>query len=145
MLSLTRDRLKHLEVKKSTIPNAGLGVYLKKGAPTFAKDAPLMRYYGKTMEDGEQTFGPYLLRYGGGWLDPLMENGELIVPSNKLYPANPGPRVNDARDDRNQLRYGEAMIDEKGFPFVLMTLNKGVREGEELFAQYGAAYWANWS
>lgn len=144
VLQTTRDILQHLEVKESTIKNAGLGVFLKQGAPDFPPGTPMMRYYGHLVKGGEQEFSPYLLQYGGDYLDPE-KDGKIMVPKNKLYPANPGPRVNDAKDDRNKLRYEEPLFDEEGLPFVVMNLKRKARPGEELFCPYGKPYWDNWS
>jgi len=142
-----------LEVRPSTIPNAGMGLFTTIDLPA---NQPIVLYYGELTTRAQ---GGYCISVSQKHkLDgkPVVEvtrhdnNGDgddvgVVVMVNK------GRCVNDARKNtvslKNNMRYGPLLLASEvnsSHPCVVMSSTRRIKAGEELLASYGMAYWKDW-
>ncbi len=117
----------HLEIKKSTIPNAGLGLF---ATSNLKADTFICEYKGEIQY--EIMSGPYVLELGKGKY--LNGNSSINVGSysNECHrndKINCYCQGNNARLILN--------IDDR----VYLRLTRNVKAGEEIFTSYGNSYW----
>lgn len=132
----------NLKIKKSNIPNAGLGVFahcpkMPKGYPVFRKGYRIYPYYGENISDEElhkrynNCTGPYALggecRYG--W--PSTVDAALVRSIMSL--------VNHSSRFENICYVGGRRSDGG----VNCEAVKDIYHGDELYADYGCQYFDN--
>lgn len=127
-----------IEVKKSTIPGAGLGLFLKEDIPNgyIPRNVIIDCYYGRKIKTKdldnlpEQAF-LYLMQLDDDtYIDGFTEKNFLSF-------------CNDARGIiripylKNNCRF-QFLDDEQN---IALISSRRIKAGEELFAFYGASYW----
>lgn len=129
---MTKFLDKHLEVKKSTIENAGLGLFTK---IDIAKGTTIIEYKGKvtTWEDADKMHGdnPYL----------FCVNKNHTIDGSK-DPKSLAKYVNDAKgltQIKGLKNNCEYVIYEKNRVFI--DAKRDIPAGSELFVGYGKDYW----
>lgn len=156
------SKLKHVEVKKSQIKDAGLGLYSKK---VIQRNQPVVVYYGTKLSTND-VYDKYVNNP-----DEYKEmnkvsrgtpNGYSIIGTYTNVPNLQGVYVNDIASlkmyfddyDKNNHDYNKNMlrdyaktvtkcnlktIDTTDYPVYYAT--RGIKKGEELYAHYGIGYW----
>jgi hypothetical protein len=121
-----------LEVKPSTIPNSGMGLFTKADIP---KGEGICEFTGKVITSEEaDSLTPPESHYLVGRSD-----GSILNVYNSDSPAI---RANDAHGTR--FRNNSEIVEyEDGTLWLAST--KNIRAGEEIFCSYGSDYWDNWS
>lgn len=136
----------NLEIKKSQIPNAGLGVYTRSFIPA---ETLIDEYAGELRDHG----GLYALQIMPGlfvdafvWPRPYMgiiNDCSFVAP---VYKRKKGRRI-DITPDAYYDERGDKLIvncyfkvcakEKKGYVYSLVD----IAEGQELFVSYGKDYW----
>ena len=122
----------YLEIRKSSIPGAGYGVFCKK---PIANGTDLGYYRGEIItadeherRHGKKGYGEYVLI-----LTDMDNKKEQLHIDGKKY-HNWVSRINAPKGTGKK---PNVYWDAHGHVFA----SKNIKEGEELFANYGAAYW----
>ena len=127
--------IKHLKVKESTIPNAGKGVFaidLKKGNNeiVFKKNETIAPYMGEllTNEDLQNRYDDYTAPYG------------IYVSKNQNRDAacdrGLGSLINHKPSAQSNVKFSVNPQNKT----VSIKAKRNIRNGEELFANYGNEY-----
>jgi SET domain-containing protein len=118
-----------LEIKKSTIPEAGKGLFtlvdIDAGDYISEFTGDVISEEDSRELEGER--GHYLIS---------MNDGSLLDVYDSDCPAR---FANDAKDERNN---SEIQEDDEGRCWLVATSN--IHSGEEIFCSYGEDYWENW-
>lgn len=110
-----------LQIKKSTIPDSGLGVYSTRARK---KNDYLTNYKGEKAPAGIKIQGDYVLQQGSKYYDAKYSNSCV------------GRFLNDARGPKNNSRFSS------GYKYpISIRATKPIKKGDELFIPYGKAYW----
>lgn len=124
-----------LVIKPSTIPDAGLGVFvqdnkLEPNAIVFKKGQLRFPYYGKVINEAEliDRYGGYTAPYGIKLNKGLYEDGALM--------RGIGTLVNHQTNARSNCKFA---LNPKT-NLINITNTKALRSGEELFVNYGRIY-----
>jgi len=117
-----------LEIRQSTIPQAGKGLFT---LVDIDKDSKISEFTGEIIseEDSLKLEGPrghYLIDAGDGKMLDVY-NSDCLAKS-----------ANDARDHRNN----SEIVEEHGRFWLVST--RDIYAGEEIFCSYGDGYWENW-
>ena len=122
----------HIEIRKSTIPGAGNGVFCKKAIPS---GMDLGYYRGEIISPEEHErrytkkgYGEYVLVATDMDKDPEQVHIDGIKHNNWISRVN-APKGTGKKPNIYWDNYGHV--------FSL----RNIKAGEELFANYGAAYW----
>ena len=112
-------------MKKSTIPRAGKGLFVKRD---FANNEKIGDYSGQKMSvaafEAQVPESAYGYRFRGKIIDAKKTQSTIT-----RY-------ANDARDHRNNSQFVD------GRRKVALVATKPIKSGSEVFADYGATYWA---
>ena len=119
---------KDLQIKKSTIPNAGKGLFAKRD---FKKNEVIGKYTGervtaKQLQDrcGYST-APYGLQVGNRIFDSACDRGIMSLANAKREMANANAKiVNKGTDSGANVR-----------------ATKSIKKGDEIYVHYGSTYW----
>ena len=113
------------KLKKSTIPRAGKGLFVKRD---FANNEKIGDYSGQKMSvaafEAQVPESAYGYRFRGKIIDAKKTQSTIT-----RY-------ANDARDHRNNSQFVD------GRRKVALVATKPIKSGSEVFADYGATYWA---
>jgi hypothetical protein len=127
---------KHLQIKKSTIANAGLGLFAYKinsgqNDIIFKKDQIICDYEGEEIDEDElrhryhQYTAPYCIQIANDeYLDSALERGIGSLANNK-------PHHNNAKFCISK-RNGQSR--------VTIKATQNIRQGNEIFIAYGLGY-----
>lgn len=124
---------KNLKVKKSTIPNAGQGLFALK---TFPKDTSLGEYKGKVMsrEEFDKKYGDDGGQYGAD-LGPNKVVDAASTQSTVLR------YVNGSDNPKKKLPSNTKFKVKGKNKAVEMRTTKKVEKGQEFLVPYGKGYW----
>jgi hypothetical protein len=135
---------KLLCVGVSTIPGAGLGVFVKKsvklgkdGKYGKAKAKVLCEYVGKRVEAVEDPFPAdlvYKVQSGKYWWSPTPASHNIGMYINTLLPAQMSKQGVSFNCRLSQTKY-------KGETVLRIYASRDLKKGEELFWDYGDNYW----
>ena len=130
-----------LKVKKSTIPNAGKGLFATK---KFKKKKTIGSYAGENISVAENN-----RRYGGGERDnaPYALSARN-APGRILDSACSRSLLSLANSKRQRKRNNAKFSSHmKGDGTINVISTKRIKEGDEIFIDYGKGYWkgAQWS
>ena len=121
---------KELEVKESTIPNAGKGLFTKVFIP---KSTPIVEYKGTITtwkEVKEDHTNPYIF---------YVKAGHVIDARHHLKSL--ARYANDAKGlTRTKNKKNNACFDKEGVRVYLIA-TKDIQAGEEILVEYGTQYW----
>ena len=129
--------LKYLKIKPSTIPNAGKGLFasqtgVRPNAVVFNTNAVIIEYAGEIITSREiiQRYNyynaPYAIRINSNrYEDAALERGAASLANHEEYTT--GNAVFRPFKRNNQ-------------DFMRLIATKPIRNGEEIFADYGADY-----
>jgi len=129
--------LKHLKIKPSTIPNAGKGLFAvdttkRSNAVIFNANAVICEYMGEIISNAEiikrydYHNAPYAIRINKNrFEDASLERGIASLANHQIYGI--GNAVFRPFKKNNQY-------------FMRLIATKPIRNGEEIFADYGADY-----
>jgi hypothetical protein len=129
---LESDR--HLKIKPSTLPNAGLGLfaYDKNGYPDilFRKDDFVIKYDGEHISNlqlnnrygGNEATAPYAVEIKSGYNEDA------------ACQRTPASLVNRKSRTKANARLST------NFKFVMIKATKNIRNGDEIFVDYGKKY-----
>lgn len=132
-----------MEVKRSLIPGAGLGLFACKH---FPKNTLVGYYGGKILPAESVTASDYIIDNHSttnfnNYLDASQSTGGICRYINDHNNhKQPRPRPNDAASTP-RFYYNARFASYKERKAKVMTL-KGVDVGEEFYINYGAAYWS---
>lgn len=130
---------KHLRIKKSRIQGADKGCFainpkLPNGAIIFRANEDILNYHGEIISKHtlNERYGRHTAPYGVEISRPrnLYEDGALERSPMACVNAPPHGVQANVRLTTNQQR-----------TFIKMKAIRDVRNGEELYAEYGADYW----
>jgi uncharacterized protein len=113
-------------VRPSTIPGAGLGLFARRA---FAEDDLLGRYTGEALTIAELAAG----RFAGS--DYL-----LAVSATHLI-AGEGPRANHTRYINHRESPNALLETSARWRTAWFVATRAIEPGEEIFFDYGEAYW----
>ncbi|KAJ1822379.1 hypothetical protein LPJ56_000826 [Coemansia sp. RSA 2599] len=128
-----------VEVKQSTIPNAGNGLFATRDLPA---GIPLGFYFGVPMTEDEfdslkENVGlssHYSIMYRRTVLDATDENGQPYAdPTGRLYCP-----FHFMNEDREGKKCNIVFLEGIKVNQVICLTNKKIRKGEELFVSYGS-------
>ncbi len=141
--------VKHLAIKKSTIPGAGKGLFAirtktkgltqkEKNAPIFKKDEVITKYEGEHITNQELTnrydkTTPPVVEYTAPYALSI-KNGNDVVIVDAACKRGIGALAN-----RKPFRLANAKLTSRGN----LTALKPIRDGQEIFTDYGKAYKMN--
>ena len=130
-----------LKVKRSTIPNAGKGLFATK---QFKKGKPIGAYAGENISVAENN-----RRYGADDLDNAPYSlSARNMPGRILDSACSRSLMSLANSKRerkrNNAKFSQHM---KGDGTINVISTKRIKDGDEIFIDYGKGYWkgAQWS
>lgn len=126
------DDYQELEVKTSSIPGAGKGLFTQ---VDIDEGSEIAEFTGKVITDSEaqELSGErshYLIARSDGNLLDVYESD------------SPAIRANDAHDTQFN-NNSEIIEDDNGRIWLVAT--RDIYAGEEIFCEYGQEYWNNWS
>ncbi len=136
----------NLRVKKSNIPNGGLGLYAdkpgaKEGEIVFRPKEKICDYTGKIVSKeqldrkygpGDETVAPYALALGNGdYVDPYKSNHGVGRYANSYHKTRFYQNAKFKTYPRRNKGVGKAVIKAKD----------PIRQGDEIFVKYGRGYW----
>lgn len=121
-----------IEIRKSTIPGGGYGVFSKQAIPS---GTDLGYYRGEILSEAEHTKRHTKKGYGEYVLIVIdMDNGEDKLYVDGKVHSNWVSRVNAPKGTGKR---ANMYWDTHGHVFAC----RNIRAGEELFVNYGPAYW----
>jgi len=128
------QHLKALEgfrIKKSTIPNAGLGLFYE-GKKPIKKDSVVTEYTGKRVVTADPNYGnPYVLEV----------KKHTFIDASKTNEPGLGRWENDPRNKRKaNTRFSYSTRTKK----ATMKATKEIKTGTELLVPYSAEYWKHY-
>jgi hypothetical protein len=135
--------ISHLRIKPSTVQNAGKGLFAvnpsdKTGdAIVFRKDQDIIRYFGAP-STGQETYD----RYG----DALAPYTVAINVNQGLYEdaacqRGVGSLANHATQRNSNARFKIKRATSTRPAVIMVTATKNIRNGHEIFINYGREYW----
>lgn len=156
------SKLKNVEVKKSLIKDAGLGLYTRK---QFQRNQPVVVYYGMKLstDDVYDKYTNNPIEYKE--MNKVIRgtpNGYSIIGMYTDIPNLQGVYVNDISTlklyfndyDKNNHDHNKKMLEDYAKTIIKCNLktidtsdypvyytSKSVKKGEELYAHYGIGYW----
>lgn len=126
--------VKHLQIQKSTIPNAGLGLFAHRenavpNAIVFKKNQTIIPYEGEIIDAEEliDRYGQYTAPYGLQIYNDEYVDGALRRGVGNI--ANQRPNHNNCR----------LVMDHRNHRAVLKA-TKNIRQDQEIFCDYGDDY-----
>jgi hypothetical protein len=132
----------HLLVQKSNIPNGGLGLF---AAQELDQGVAMCFYTGqehslqsaRSVQDGE-----YMLRLGPR-SDQKLLSSDAIASGCTYVDARltPGVKARFLNDCYNPCGYNVMFVMEPDLARAKVVALRAIRRGEELFVEYGDAYW----
>lgn len=126
---------KHLQIKTSTIPNSGKGLFAFSKIPNellFRKDQTIIQYYGELIseDEKEERYDDKTAPYG------------VIISQNEFEDAALRRGIG-AIINHNTSRYVNARLGvcfNKNPHYVVIKANKNIYNGQEIFINYGDRY-----
>ena len=120
------ESIQHLQVKKSTIPNGGLGLFT-----TIDRKAnkPIIPYEGKIIHQHNDHNNHYVLELANNkFIDASNPNSGVARFSNTAKPRN-RPIVNNAKYTKSRQRNS-----------ANITAKKLIKKGKEILVSYGRTF-----
>jgi hypothetical protein len=160
--------LGEVEIKESTIPNAGLGLFAKR---KFTKGENIAVYYGSEIKEQPSQYSlllnPYVIqsskgRYTLGQVDPIppahlgaqFTNDPFMDEESYRALLSIDCRAVDSELIKTTLRkyisavfssinLSNAALSETQSSFQVFVASRRIKKGEEIFYPYGMRYWVN--
>ena len=128
----------HLQIKTSTIPHAGRGLFAMDksktvGVPIFKKDQRIIYYLGEVIDTDtlETRYTTYTAPYGimvanDKYIDSALERGAGSLVNSPAKGVRPNARLSLSSSSAGQ--------------GIAIMANKNIYNGDEIFASYGNKY-----
>ena len=126
-----------VEIKKSKLPGAGLGLFATRD---FKKKSKISSYGGEIISDAvhNQRDSGYAIVIGRGRTGKNLD-GRATSSGNGRY-VNSCRRQNRPRCNRNNVHLPQVSI-RNGVAKGKLTATRAIKAGSEIYASYGPGYW----